>query len=153
MARIVGAFGVPHRPHFPGVVAGEAFAGEEIDRCYSRVAEQLRVVEQDAIVCFTSDDYNLFFESAPIFSIAVAPSACGPSDHRRSPVASCRSPRSSRAVQRHVMACNFDVGMLQELEFDHTVITPLHFLLPDRDILLVPVYISVFLRRFHRRYA
>jgi aromatic ring-opening dioxygenase catalytic subunit (LigB family) len=147
MAKIVGAFGVPHNPHFPTWSQEGHPLGEEIDRYYGRVAEQLRAVEPDAIVYFTSDHYNLFFESVPIFSIAVAPSASGPSDYptiarRELPIAS----ELARAVQRHVMACNFDVGMLQELEFDHTVIAPLHFLLPDRDIPLVPVYISAFLR-------
>jgi aromatic ring-opening dioxygenase catalytic subunit (LigB family) len=147
MAKIVGAFGVPHNPHFPSWSQEGHPLGEEIDRYYGRVAEQLRAVQPDAIVYFTSDHYNLFFESVPIFSIAVAPSASGPSDYptiarRELPIAS----ELARTVQRHVMACNFDVGMLQELEFDHTVIAPLHFLLPDRDIPLVPVYISAFLR-------
>jgi protocatechuate 4,5-dioxygenase beta chain len=147
MAKIVGAFGVPHNPHFPSWSQEGHPLGEEIDRYYGRVAEQLRAVQPDAIVYFTSDHYNLFFESVPIFSIAVAPSASGPSDYptiarRELPIAS----ELARAVQRHVMACNFDVGMLQELEFDHTVIAPLHFLLPDREVPLVPVYISAFLR-------
>jgi hypothetical protein len=36
--------------------------------------------------------------------------------------------------------------MLQELEFDHTVIAPLHFLAPDADVALVPVYVNAFVR-------
>jgi hypothetical protein len=147
MASIVGAFGVPHNPHFPMWSQEGHPLGAEIDRYYGAVAEQLRAVAPDAIVYFTSDHYNMFFESVPIFAIGVAPSASGPSDYptiarREVPIAS----ELARAVQRHLVASEFDVGMLQELEFDHTVIAPLHFLLPDRDVPLVPVFISAFLR-------
>jgi aromatic ring-opening dioxygenase catalytic subunit (LigB family) len=147
MAKIVGAFGVPHNPHFPTWSQEGHPLGAEIDRFYGAVAEQLRAVAPEAIVYFTSDHYNMFFESVPIFSIAVAPSASGPSDYptiarRELPIAS----ELARAVQRHAIAGEFDLGMLQELEFDHTVVAPLHFLLPDREIPLVPVFISAFLR-------
>jgi aromatic ring-opening dioxygenase catalytic subunit (LigB family) len=147
MAKIVGAFGVPHNPHFPSWSQEGHPLGAEIDRFYGAVAEQLRAVAPDVIVYFTSDHYNMFFESLPIFSIAVATSASGPSDYptiprRELPIAS----ELARTVQRHAIAREFDVGMLQELEFDHTVIAPLHFLLPDRDVPLVPVYISAFMR-------
>jgi hypothetical protein len=147
MAKIVGAFGVPHNPHFPSWSQEGHPLGAEIDRFYGTVAEQLRAVAPDVIVYFTSDHYNMFFESVPIFSIAVAPSASGPSDYptiarRELPIAS----ELARAVQRHAIAREFDLGMLQELEFDHTVVAPLHFLLPDREIPLVPVFISAFLR-------
>jgi aromatic ring-opening dioxygenase catalytic subunit (LigB family) len=147
MAKIVGAFGVPHNPHFPSWSQEGHPLGAEIDRFYGAVAEQLRAVAPEAIVYFTSDHYNMFFESLPIFSIAVAPSASGPSDYptiarRELPIAA----ELARAVQRHAIAREFDLGMLQELEFDHTVVAPLHFLLPDREIPLVPVFISAFLR-------
>ncbi len=148
MAQIVGAFGVPHNPHFPSWSQERHPLGAEIDRYYGRVAQGLRAVAPDAIVYFTSDHYNMFFEeSVPIFSIGVAPSAEGPSDYptiarRELPIAS----ELARAVQRHVVASDFDVGMSQEFEFDHTVLAPLHFLLPDREIPLVPIFISAFLR-------
>src|ERR1700689_244107 len=147
MAKIVGAFGVPHNPHFPSWSQEGHPLGADIDRFYGAVAEQLRAVAPDVIVYFTSDHYNMFFESVPIFSIAVAPSVSGPSDYptiarRELPIAA----ELARAVQRHAIACEFDLGMSQELEFDHTVIAPLHFLLPDRDVPLVPVFISAFLR-------
>ena len=36
--------------------------------------------------------------------------------------------------------------MLEELEFDHTVIAPLNFLMPAHSVPLIPVYINAFLR-------
>jgi aromatic ring-opening dioxygenase catalytic subunit (LigB family) len=147
MAKIVGAFGVPHNPHFPSWSQEGHPLGAEIDRYYGAVAKRLRAVAPEAIVYLTSDHYNMFFETVPLFSIGVAPAAVGPSDYltiarRELPIAS----ELARAVHRHLVAREFDVGMSQEFEFDHTVVAPLHFLLPDRDIPLVPLFISAFLR-------
>jgi aromatic ring-opening dioxygenase catalytic subunit (LigB family) len=148
MAKIVGAFGVPHNPHFPTWSQEGHPLAAEIESYYGEVADGLRAVAPDAIVYFTSDHYNMFFEeSVPIFSIGVAESAAGPSDYptiarRELPIAS----QLARAVQRHVVASEFDVGMSQEFEFDHTVVAPLHFLLPDREIPLVPIFIAAFMR-------
>lgn len=147
MAEIVGAFGVPHNPHFPTWSAQGHPLGPEIDRYYAAVAEQLRAVEPEAILFITSDHYNLFFETLPIFAIGVAESAAGPSDYeeiarRELP----GEPALARHLQASLIADEFDVGMLQELELDHTVIAPLHFLWPGEAIPVVPLFISVFLR-------
>jgi len=47
-----------------------------------------------------------------------------------------------RAIQRHLVHADFDVAMLQELDFDHTVVAPMHFLAGDRNVPLVPVFVS-----------
>ena len=73
MARIVGAFGVPHTPHFPALVSRGAPVAPELERLYGTVRHHLEVVEPDAILLLTSDHYNIFFEqSLPIFSIGQA---------------------------------------------------------------------------------
>src|SRR3954454_17653511 len=126
MAEIVGAFGVPHNPHFPGWVADGAPLGPEIERLYGAVAGHLRRTEPDVLLVFTADHYNIFFEECvPIFSVGVAESAAGASDYpelprRLVPIAS----GLARHVHRHRVRAGFDVGMSQEFEFDHTVIAP-----------------------------
>lgn len=147
MAEVVGAFGVPHNPHFPNWVAEGHPLGPEIERFYGAVAEQLRAVEPEAILFFTSDHYNLFFESVPIFAIGVAEAAAGPSDYPEIPRRELPNDAAlARHLQERLVAAEFDVGMQQELEFDHTVIAPLHFLWPGEPIPVVPFFISAFLR-------
>jgi aromatic ring-opening dioxygenase catalytic subunit (LigB family) len=147
MAEIVGAFGVPHNPHFPSWSNEGHPLGPEIDRFYGDVAERLREAEPDVILFVTSDHYNLFFESVPIFAISVADSAAGPSDYPEIPRRTLpNDPDLARHLQRHLVADEFDVGMLQELELDHTVIAPLHFLWPGEEIPLIPLFVSAFLR-------
>jgi len=144
MGEIVGGVGVPHTPHFPGIVdRGEPLAGE-LRRLYGTVARHLTGLDPDVIIFFTCDHYNIFFiESLPIFSIGVAPSAGGPSDYRELqayeiPIAS----GLARHIQAHAVRSGFDVGMSQEFEFDHPVTVPLHFLTPTMQIPIVPVFIG-----------
>jgi protocatechuate 4,5-dioxygenase beta chain len=148
LARVVGAFAVPHTPHFPLIVQRRGPGAAEIERLYGAVARCLKEVEPDAIVFFTSDHYNIFFEeSLPIFSIGVAPAARGPSDYPELP--GYEVPIDSglaRSVQAHAVAADFDVGMSQEFELDHSVIVPLHFLTPRMEVPIVPVFVSAFVR-------
>jgi aromatic ring-opening dioxygenase catalytic subunit (LigB family) len=147
MAEIVGAFGLPHNPHFPSWSAGGHPLGPEIDRYYGEVAERLRAVEPEALIFITSDHYNMFFEAIPLFAIGVAEAAAGPSDYpeiarRELPIDAALA----RYLDQWLVDAEFDVAMLQELEFDHTVIAPLGFVWPGEPIPLVPLFISAFLR-------
>jgi aromatic ring-opening dioxygenase catalytic subunit (LigB family) len=144
MAEIVGGFGVPHNPHFPAWVADGAPAAAEIERMYGAVADHLRRVRPDVLVFFTADHYNIFFEECvPIFSIGVAESAAGASDYpelrrRLVPIAA----ELACHVHAQTVRAGFDVGMSQEFEFDHTVIAPLHFLVADSAVPVVPVFVN-----------
>jgi protocatechuate 4,5-dioxygenase beta chain len=148
VAEIIGAFGVPHNPHFPTWVdAGHPLAAE-IERLYGEVARRLHATAPEAIIVFTSDHYNTFFEqSLPIFSIGVAESACGASDYPSLPPRELTIDSTlARAIHHHLVHSDFDVGISQEFEFDHTVIAPMWFLARETDIAVVPVFISAFVR-------
>lgn len=147
MAEIVGAFGLPHNPHFPSWSAAGHPLGPEIDRYYGEVAEALRAAEPEAILFVTSDHYNLFFEALPIFMLGVQESASGPSDYPEIPRRELPGhPELARHLQASLVGEEFDVGALQELEYDHTVIAPLQFVWPGEPIPVVPLFVSVFLR-------
>jgi hypothetical protein len=81
MGEIVGAFGIPHNPHFPAWVAEGHPLSEEIRRLYGPLAAGLQRVAPDQLLYITSDHYNMFFEILPIFAIGVAASARGASDY------------------------------------------------------------------------
>ena len=142
--RIVGGFGVPHTPHYPSIVAAGGPGAEEIVALYGEVRARLEAADPEVIVFLTSDHYNLFWETCiPIFSVAVAPSAWGASDYdtiprRELPIASGLAVH----LQHRLVAAGFDVGKTQELELDHTIVAPMHFLAPGADIPIVPVFLS-----------
>jgi aromatic ring-opening dioxygenase catalytic subunit (LigB family) len=148
MAEIVFAGGVPHNPFFPPMIeAGGAFA-DELRRLYGAVGQRLLDSRPDVIVVFTTDHYNAFFEvSVPIFSICTADSAPGPCDYpnlRQYEVA-VDAPLA-RALQRHLVESDFDVGASQEVALDHTITAPLSLMVPDIDIPLLPFFVSTSMR-------
>ena len=144
MAEIVGGVGVPHTPHFPGIVDREEPLAPQLRRLYGTAARHLRGLAPDVLIFFTCDHYNIFFvESVPIFSIGVAPSAPGPSDYRELPAYTVPIASDlARHMQAAAVRGGFDVGMSQEFEFDHPVTVPLHFLTPEMDVPIVPVFIN-----------
>jgi Catalytic LigB subunit of aromatic ring-opening dioxygenase len=147
VAELVGGFGVPHNPHFPTWVEEGHPLAAEIERMYGEVASRLEAAEPDAVVFVTSDHYNMFWEILPLFALAVADSARGASDY---PTIAPRELPIDRELagflQERLVRADFDVARLQEVELDHTVVEPMQFLAPGRDLALVPVFVNVFLR-------
>lgn len=143
MPVIVGAVGVPHTPFFPLAARADDTLGADLRRLYGEAAAQLGEMRPDGLILFTSDHYNLFFvESIPIFSIGMPDAAHGPSDYPELPA--CDVPIDSAAARRlqsRLVAQGFDVGMSQEFEFDHAATVPLHFIRPQMDLPLVPVFV------------
>jgi len=147
VAELVGAFGVPHNPHFPDWVRDGAPLAGEVSAMYGKVADALRACQPDALLYITSDHYNLFFETLPVFMIGVAESASGASDYPSIPRREVAIDAAlADHIQRHLLEHDFDVGRLQELTLDHTVIAPLWFIAPAWDLPIVPFFINAFLR-------
>jgi protocatechuate 4,5-dioxygenase beta chain len=147
VSEIVAAFGLPHNPHFPSWVRGGAPGAEEIARLYAAIATPLAAARPDTVVYFTSDHYNVFWETLPIFAVAVAEYAHGASDY---PELSRDVPLDAE-LARHIHSAlvldAFDVAMVQELELDHTVVAPLEMMdAAVAGVRLVPVFINGFIR-------
>jgi aromatic ring-opening dioxygenase catalytic subunit (LigB family) len=143
---LIAAFGIPHNPRFPTWVENGHPLGEEIEARYRPLREAFERARPDTLIYITSDHYNMFWEALPVFAIGVAESAHGASDYPELDRDLKIDTELARHIHRHLIDHEFDVAMLQELEFDHTVIAPLHFLAPDADIALVPVYVNAFMR-------
>jgi len=144
LAEIVAGFGVPHTPMFPALVAREG-PQSETAQLFASVAEHLRAVEPDVLVIFDSDHLNTFFlDNFPTLSVGLAVQTSGPNDgtpglrHYTVPV--------GESVAAHLLASGlqqgFDLARSQEFEIDHSILVPLHFLTPEMDIPIVPVFIN-----------
>src|SRR6204780_3359482 len=85
MADIVAAFGVPHAPAFPALVAREG-PNSEAARLYAEVAEHVAAVAPDVLIVFTDDHFNTFFlDNFPTFAIGIAETTAGPNDQTPMP--------------------------------------------------------------------
>lgn len=141
---LVGGVGVPHTPHFPLLAERDDDLGREITRLYAGVAAELEAMRPDVVILLSSDHYNTFFVSSlPIFSIVTASSASGPVDYRELQQRTVPMHAGlARRLQRELVNAEFDVGQTQELGLDHPMTIPLHFLMPDSKVPVIPLFVS-----------
>jgi aromatic ring-opening dioxygenase catalytic subunit (LigB family) len=143
MAEIVAAMGVPHTPMFPALVA--RLGPEcEVARLYAEVARQLAAVQPDVLVIFDSDHLNTFFlNNLPVFSVGVGARISGPNDE--TPMPHYEVPVHDRlaAHLRHGgVEAGFDLALAQDFTVDHSIMVPLHFLTPQMQTPVVPMFIN-----------
>lgn len=159
---IVGGMHVAHIPVLPGV--GEYLAGAELPppvaAALERMVEPMRrdvelLIEMrerfvafgaDAIVFFDSDHLNTFFlDHVPSIAVGVDDTTSGPSDH---PLGHPDHPSIpvdralADTVHRGLIDRLFDVSRAQRFTLDHSMTVPLHYVTPDMDVPVVPVWIN-----------
>lgn len=144
MGTIVGGVGVPHTPIFPEMVAREG-PESETGQLYAAVAAQLHALQPDVVVVFDSDHLNTFFlDNLPTFCVGVATHTTGPND--RTPGLVRQTVPVDEAFGRHLFASGldngFDLAVTQQFEVDHSILVPLHFLMPELDTPIVPMFVN-----------
>lgn len=144
MAEVVAAVGVPHTPAAPSEVAREGPRCETA-QLFGAVASHLAAVEPDVLVIFDSDHLNTFFlDNLPLLSVGVTDRTSGPNDgtpglpRYEVPV----HEQLAQFVRRHGIETGFELGLTQEFEVDHSILVPLHFLTPEMQVPIVPVFIG-----------
>lgn len=144
MATVVGSIGLTHNPTYPGLIAknGPDYAPR---LAYGRLRQELASLKPDVIVMFDTDHLNTFFlDNLPIFAIGVDDSFAGPCDEV--PLVPRYTAPSHRALAYHLcseaVTAGFDLALVQAFEADHSVFVPLHFLTPEMNIPVIPIFIS-----------
>jgi aromatic ring-opening dioxygenase catalytic subunit (LigB family) len=144
MATVVGSIGLSHNPTYPALIAknGPDYAP---GLAYARLRQEFADLKPDAIVIFDTDHLNTFFlDNLPIFAIGVDDSFAGPCDEV--PLVPHYTAPSHRAFASHLrseaVAAGFDLALVQHFEADHSVFVPLHFLMPEMHVPVIPIFIS-----------
>ena len=143
MAEIVAAFGAPHTPNFPELVA-KLGPDCEVARLYRELAQSVRDVQPDVLIVFDSDHLNtFFFDNLPTFSVGVTDRVSGPNDGTKMPRYDVPVDFNlAQAVHAHGIRHGFDLSLTQEFEIDHSILVPLHFLTPAMNVPIVPIFIN-----------
>jgi hypothetical protein len=146
MAKLVLAAGVPHPPRLVREIADSPV---EL-RAASLMKQVRRYVEKaapDVIIEVDSDHFvNFFYNNVPAFCVGLAEEAEGPQEIW------CPMPRYvvkghvplARGLLSYGLRSNFDLAAAEELRLDHSVVVPLHFLNPNMEIPVVPLYTNGF---------
>jgi len=144
MAKLVAAVATPHAPMLPqqvlekpGQLRAEALMGQ--------VRKQLEAAAPDVIITVASDHFtSFFFDNLPQFCVGTFEAAAGPTESY------CRMPRRvvrgvpdlARGFLKYSLESNFDLAFTEEMGLDHSVLVPLHFLVHDTNIPVVPININ-----------
>lgn len=143
MATVVAGIGVPHTPIFPSTVALDD-AGTTA-RFFAQIRGQLDEARPDVLVMFDSDHLNTFFlDNLPVFSVGVAPRTSGPNDGTPglAPVELAVPESMAAHVRNACLDADFDVALSHEFTVDHSILVPLHYLRPEADVPVLPVFIN-----------
>jgi gallate dioxygenase len=144
MAQIVAGFGVPHTPIFPFFVKRDG-PDCETAKLFAAQKEHLAAVRPDVIVMFDTDHLNTFFlDNLPVFAIGVDHSFKGPNDEpREMPIYTIPSAASLAShIRSTAIDAGFDLALVQKFSVDHSISVPLHFLTPQMDVPVIPIFIS-----------
>jgi protocatechuate 4,5-dioxygenase beta chain len=144
MAEIVAAYGVPHTPSFPALVAKQG-PHCATARLYAEIAGHLHDARPDALIIYTDDHFNTFFlDNFPIFAIGIAEETSGPND--QIPMMPDYRVKVEWSLASHLragaIAEGFDVSLAQDFDLDHSIMVPLHFLTPGMEIPIVPIFVN-----------
>lgn len=144
MAEIVGGLGVPHTPFFPFFVERD---GPECEtaRYFGALREALEAMKPDVLVIFDTDHLNtFFFDNLPIFAMGVTDGFTGACDEvRATPPYTVKSlPDLAGHLREACVGAGYDVSMTQKFAVDHSIIVPLHFLTPQMQIPVIPIFIN-----------
>lgn len=144
MAKIVSAYAVPHTPSFVAEQHGHAPTTGAIE-FFGRIADHFGRVKPDILVMIQNDHFNTFFlDNWPTFAIGLASDAAGPSD--QTPDMPPYKLRLNVDLAQHIhnscVRAEFDLASSQELSLDHAVLVPLHFMMPEMQLPIVPIYVN-----------
>jgi len=143
MARVVVGVGVPHNPFFPRLAMEDGQA--RIVGDFNTVRAALEAAEPDILLIYTSDHFvNFFYDKLPAFCVGTAEHADGPHEISRDmPWYSTKVAAAfGKGLLGHGLKSNFDLAGAEELRLDHSTLVPLHFLTPDMEIPIAPVFIN-----------
>jgi protocatechuate 4,5-dioxygenase beta chain len=117
----------------------------ETAQLYQEVARRLDAAKPDLLVVFDSDHLNTFsLAPLPTLCVGVTNQTAGPNDetpsvpHYSVPVGE----GAATALLRFGLEAGFDLAATYEFTLDHSTMVPLHFVRPQMDIPIVPVFIN-----------
>lgn len=143
---VVFACGVSHAP---GITAWPEAApknqAENVIGSYRKLSEMLHAAGVEVLVAFTVEHWaNFFLNHMPAFCIGRADHYDGPVEEwlRVPPTQVRGDPELAVDLIDACYKTGFDPSFSDELLFDHATMVPIHFLLPDAELPVVPVIVN-----------
>ncbi|MEU6646725.1 hypothetical protein ABZ863_29850 [Saccharomonospora sp. NPDC046836] len=151
MADIVGAYALTHSSLMVG--QPELVADELREACYAayhRVRQELVESKVDVLVVLGSDHFNsYFYDLFPQWCVGRADSYEGWADNM--PMYKLAGHRKLSAdVIDGLLDRGCEPALSEQMRLDHSFLSPLHFITPDMDLPVVPIFQNCLSRPFPR---
>ena len=136
--------------HAPGITGRAERADPELREGFyaamRRLAGEVRAARPDALVIVAAEHFaNFFMNNMPAYCMGMAERYQGPIEDPEwlgiEPCTYPGAPALSRRLIERIMA-RIDLAYAEEWQFDHGIMVPLHFLLPQADLPVIPVNIN-----------
>ncbi len=135
--------------HAPGITAWtEAAPEDQKERLFAGYAdtrEKLAASGAELLLVLTSEHWaNFFLDHIGAFCLGLAESYEGPVEPwlKIEKATIQGNAEFSRNLVDHCYANNFEVSFSHEMKFDHGTMVPLHFLTPEMNLPVVPVFFN-----------
>lgn len=144
MAELVAVYAVPHTPSFVADAQLNGSSSEAV-RYFAEIRNHLELARPDLLVTINNDHLNtFFFDNLPTFAIGTAEMTAGPND--QTPGMPWYKVKVETNAAKHLLStllgAGFDFSSTVDFEIDHGMLVPLHFLTPDMNLPVVPIFIN-----------
>ena len=152
MAKLVEIIGVTHNPNYPRRFANP---GEEdpaiatIREGFEQMRQKMTAARPDVLLCVGNDHLNqLFMHNMPAFMIGKAPHTQGPPKWEQDmgipplPTVSINQD-FAKGIVRSGFDHGVDFAFSDELNIDHAITMPYHYVSPSQDLPIVPLLTNV----------
>lgn len=142
MGQVVGAFGLSHTAMM--IRAFDRADPEQAGRVkagFDEVRRRVTALRPEVFLVVGSEHFKTFFlNNFPTFCLGIADHYTGWADAGVPPYTAPGHRALGRALLEHAVERGFDPSFSEEFRLDHGFMTPLHFVRPEMDIPIVPLF-------------
>lgn len=116
----------------------------DAEKAFSVLRSDLRAARPDVLVVVANDQFvNFFFDNVPTFFVTLADEVRG--RFTRHEFRYRNHPELGRAILEAGGAAGLDLSFGEDVELQHTQTVPLHFLLPEPEIPILPIFVNTWI--------
>jgi len=117
---------------------------EDAENAFSVLRADMEAARPDVLIVVANDQFvNFFFDNIPTFFVTLADEVRG--QFTRYDFRYRNHPELGRAILEAGVAAGLDLSFGEDIELQHTQMVPLHFLLPEPEIPILPIFVNTWI--------
>ena len=117
---------------------------QDAERAFSVLRADLEAARPDVLIVVANDQFvNFFFDNIPTFFVTLSDDVRGQFTRHRFHY------RNHAELGRRILTAGVDAGLDlsfgEDIELQHTQLVPLHFLLPEPEVPILPIFVNTWI--------